>query len=301
MAGRALSCSNPLLTMPSVQERQRLGSFQRDLPFIKDVLDYGLTGYPRFYLFVERFREWVNWDKRVYLSFVRRGDIVLDVGANVGTHAVFLSHLVRDDGRVLAFEPLAPNIDALRETIRRRSRISNISIFQLAVGNPGNARQEVVISVPGDDLTQASLRLQGAGSWERQASVREYNVSLTSLDAEREVQALREIDFVKIDVEGGELDALKGAAQLIGRHHPLIYCELYEKWAASFGYTPGDLISFVRSLGYAGARVISKGLVQALSLDRNPPPGMFETSSDVLFFTAKHRQLVDVFDKRYLR
>jgi len=287
--------------MPSVQDRQRFGSFQRDLPFFKDVLDYRLTGYPRLYLFVERFREWVNWDKRVYLSFVRRGDIVLDVGANVGTHAVFLSHLVRDDGRVLAFEPLAPNIDTLRETIRRRSRISNISIFQLAVGNPGKARQEVGISVPGDDLTQASLRLQLAGSWERQASVREYRVSLTSLDAEREVQALPSIDFVKIDVEGGELDALKGAAKTIRRHHPLIYCELYEQWATSFGYTPGDLISFVRSLGYAGARVISKGAVHALSLDGNPPPGMFETSSDVLFFAAKHRQLVDAFDKRYLR
>jgi FkbM family methyltransferase len=282
-------------------KKQRLGSFQRELPLFKDVLDYRLSGFPRLYLFVERFREWINWDKRVYLSFVRRGDVVLDVGANVGTHAVFLSHLVRAEGRVLAFEPLAPNVDALMETIRRRSRISNISVFRTAVGNPGTTREEVLIRAPGDDLTQASLRPQGAGSWQGQTSVREYKVSLTSLDAEGEVQALPSIDFIKIDVEGGELDVWKGAAQTIRRHHPLVYCEVYEKWATSFGYTPGDLLAFARSLGYTGGRVVSKGVVHALSLDKDPLPAMFDTSSDILFFTAKHHQLVDAFDKRYLR
>src|SRR5438270_13829285 len=120
MAGRAFSRSQPILIVGSAQERQRLGSFQRDLPFVKDVIDYALTRYPRLYLFVERFRGWVNWDKRVYLSFVRPGDIVLDVGANVGSHAVFFSHLVRNKGRVLAFEPVPSNIDELNETIRRR-------------------------------------------------------------------------------------------------------------------------------------------------------------------------------------
>jgi FkbM family methyltransferase len=278
-----------------------LGSFQRELPFFKDVLDYRLAGYPRLYLLVDDLREWINWDKRVYLSFVRRGDIVLDVGANVGTHAVFLSHLVRDDGRVLAFEPLEPNIVALRNTIARRSRIPNITIFQMAVGNPGKAREEVVMSVPGDDLTQASLRLQRAGSWEGQTNLREYKVSLASLDADSEVQALPAIDFVKIDVEGGELDVWKGAAKTFSRHHPLVYCEVYEKWATSFGYTPGDLLAFAQSLGYAGCRVISKGKVQSLSLDEKPPPGMFETSSDVLFFANKHLAAVEAFDKRYLR
>jgi hypothetical protein len=124
---------------------------------------------------------------------------------------------------------------------------------------------------------------------------------LTSLDAEAEVQALPSIDFIKIDVEGGELDVWKGAAETLRRHHPLVYCEVYEKWATTFGYTPGDLLAFAQSLGYTGGRAISKGKVHALSLDRNPPPGMFDTSSDVLFFAEKHRPAVDAFDKRYLR
>jgi FkbM family methyltransferase len=283
------------------RKEKRLGSLQRDLSFFKDFVDYRLTGYPRLYLVVERLRRWVNWDKRVYLSFVRPGDVVLDVGANVGAHTVFLSHLVRNDGRVLAFEPLALNIDALRHTISRRSRIPNIRVFELAVGNPATAREEVVMRVPGEDLTQASLRWQGAESWQQRADIREYKVALTSLDAEREVRDLPSIGFVKIDVEGGELDVLKGGAQTLRRHHPLIYCEVYDEWTSSFDYSPAELLGFAWSLGYDGARVISEGVVHALSPDRDLPPGMFETSSDVLFFTGKHRPLVDAFDKRYLR
>ena len=287
--------------MASPHPRRQFGSLQRDLPFFKDLVDYRLTRFPRLYLLVERFRNWINWDKRVYLSFVRRGDVVLDIGANVGSHAVFLSHLVGGEGKVLAFEPLAPNIDALKETLRRRSRALNVSIFQLAVGNPSKPGQVVGIRVPGDDFTQASLRLQAAGSWGQQASVHEYTVFLTSLDANPDVQALPSIDFVKIDVEGGELDVFRGGAQTIRRHLPLIYCEAYEKWTASFGYAPVDLFAFARSLGYTGARVISLGVLHVASFDRHPPPGMFESSSDILFFASKHAQLVDAFDKRYLR
>jgi FkbM family methyltransferase len=285
--------------MWSFRDGQKLGSLQRDLPFLKDLIDHRLTGYPRAYLFVERLRAWANWDKRVYLSFVRRGNIVLDIGANVGTHTVFFSHLVGNHGRVLAFEPLSENIDALKETIRLRSRNPNIRIIQAAVGAPGESGRRVVMTAPEEDLTQASLRVQAAGSW-REQSAREYEVSLTSLDAEREVRDLPSIDVIKIDVEGGELDVLKGGAQTLRRHHPLIYCEIYEQWAATFGYAPADLFSFVRFLGYTGARVISNGVVHALPLDRDPPPAMFETSSDVVFFTEKHRQLVGSFDKRYL-
>jgi FkbM family methyltransferase len=285
--------------MPSPQDRQRLGSLQRDLPFLKDLIDYQLTSHPRLYLFVEDLRSWVNWDKRVYLSFVRRGNIVLDIGANVGAHTVFLSHLVGDQGTVLAFEPLPSNVGALSETIRRRSRTANIRIFPTALGGPGDDGRQVVMRAPGDDLTQASLRLQAAGSW-RQQAVREYNVPLTSLDAERSVQELPSIEFVKIDVEGGELDVLQGGAETIRRHHPMIYCEVYEQWAASFGYTPAELLGFARSLGYTDARAISQGALHVLPLDRDPPAGMFETSSEVLFFTDRHRQLVHSFDKRYL-
>jgi len=281
-----------------VPRQEKFGTLQRDLPIIKDVIDYQLTRYPRLYLFVERFREWVNWDKRVYLSFVKRGDIVLDIGANVGAHSVFLSHLVRAEGRILAFEPLEANVLALRETLRRRSRIDNINVFQRAVG-ASQVAEGVIIAVPGNDFTQASLKTHTAGSWRENAAVTEYRVPLTSIDSEEEVQSLPHLDFVKIDVEGAELNVLKGAARTVSKHLPMIYCELYERWSASFGYTPADVFHFVRSLGYEEARVISRGRVRPMFLSDSIPTGLFSESSDVLFFANRHQALVQDFDRRY--
>jgi FkbM family methyltransferase len=281
------------------RNQEKFGTLQRDLPRIKDAIDYRLTKAPSVYLFVERFREWVNWDKRVYLSFVRPGDIALDVGANVGAHTVFLSHLVRGGGRVLAFEPLPANISALNETIRCRARYANITVLPVAVGNPASSERNVVIRIPGDDLTQASLAPQTAGSWRNNTSVRELSVPLISFDASKEVRALPHIELVKIDVEGGELDVLRGAADTISRHLPLIYCEAHDKWQASFGYRPSDLLTYAQSLGYTGARIFSEGKVHPAWLGREVSASLFATSADILFFAERHSTAVHRFDRRY--
>jgi FkbM family methyltransferase len=281
------------------RNQNKFGTLQRDLSPFKDEIDYQLTKAPSLYLLVERFREWVNWDKRVYLSFVRRGDIALDVGANVGAHTVFLSHLVGKRGRVLAFEPLPANIDALNDTLRRRARHPNITVLPVAVGRPASHEANVTIKIPGDDLTQASLALQTVGSWENKTAVHEVTVPLTSLDTDKDLHTLRRIDLLKIDVEGGELDVLRGGSQLISRHLPLIYCEAYDKWQASFHYAPDDLLDCARSLGYSAARVISAGRVHPIRLDQTVSAKLFSTSADILFYAEKHRAAVERFDRRY--
>src|SRR6266540_3023338 len=98
----------------------KFGTLRGDLSFVKDRIDFGLTRFPRIYLAVERHREWVNWDKRIYLSFVRSGETVLDVGANVGAHTVFFSHLVGPRGRVYSFEPVPANVTAMRALVAKR-------------------------------------------------------------------------------------------------------------------------------------------------------------------------------------
>ncbi|MFL5482593.1 MAG: FkbM family methyltransferase [Gemmatimonadaceae bacterium] len=280
------------------RKQTKFGTLQRDLPPLKDAIDYQLTKAPLLYLFVERFREWANWDKRVYLSFVHRGDIVLDVGANVGAHTIFLSHLAGAHGRVIAFEPLPANIAALKDTVRRRARYTNISIVPAAVGDSHSNEGTATLKIPGDDHTQASLAVQIAGSWELR-DFRELEVPLVSLDTSTEVHILSHLELVKIDVEGGELDVLRGASRTLSQHMPLIYCEAYEKWQAPFGYNSADLIEFARSLGYLEARVFSGGTVHPIRLNDGAPRSLFVTSADILFFADTHRNAVERFDRRY--
>jgi len=81
--------------VPLFRNQNKFGTLQRDLPPLKDAIDYQLTKAPSLYLFVERFREWVNWDKRVYLSFVRPADL-LDFARSLGYPAA----RVFSEGRV---------------------------------------------------------------------------------------------------------------------------------------------------------------------------------------------------------
>jgi FkbM family methyltransferase len=266
---------------------------------VKDFADYWLTRFPPLYLMVEKRRSWLSWDRRVYLALVRPGDMVLDVGANVGAHTVLFSHLVGRRGRVLAFEPVPPNIERLRATLRRRRRFPNVTVLELAVGNPGKGREKVLISAPSADLTQASLAVHTAGSWQDRHDTDQYSVSITSVDAELEVTPVQRVDFLKIDVEGAELDALKGAARTISRYTPLIYCEIFDEWTRGFGYSPSDLLGFVRSLGYAEGRVIRDESVRVMKLDNLALAPDFEVSSNVLLFTGKHRRLIERFDRLF--
>lgn len=299
MAGNAAKGLHSGARLSPRARATKFGSLRGDLSGYKDQGDFWLTRVPGLYLAIERYREWVNWDKRVYLSFIRPGDVVLDVGANVGAHTVFFSHLAGPHGRVLSFEPIPENVGAMHALLARRARFDNVTVVQAAVGNPGDA-DTAVLRVPGKDSTQASLQLQSTGSWSSEPDIRSIACPITALDANPRVKPLENVAFLKIDVEGGELDVLRGAAATIARHRPLIYCEVYEEWTRSFGYGPSDLMQFARSLGYREARVITDGRVHAHDLDSTFPEGWFARSSDVLFALDEHRPLLRRFDRRYL-
>jgi len=171
------------------------GSLQHQPSAFRQFLYFWLTRKPSVYLFFETRRPRGNWDKRVYLSFIERGDYVLDIGANFGSHAILFSHLIGKTGKLLAFEPVPISFQALKETIRSRARFDNIHPFQRAMGNPASAHETAVVNVPGGDFGQASLRVQNAGSWEGQSDIEEYSVPITSVDADESVQGLERIDW----------------------------------------------------------------------------------------------------------
>ena len=279
--------------------RRSIGAINADVSRPKDLADYWLTRFPKLYLALEKRRQWLCWDRRLYLAVVQPGNIVLDIGANVGAHTVLFSHLVGREGTVLSFEPVPDNVTRLRATVARRSRSDNVTIRELAVGHPRSTREQITLTAPGDDLTQASMAIQTAGSWEHGTGVRRYSATLTSIDTELAATPLSRLDFVKIDVEGAELDVLRGGANTIARFQPLIYAEVFADWTRSFGYSPADLFEYIRAAGYTDARVIRGELATALPLDGIGSVPDFDVSSNVLFFGDRHRALVQRFDRLF--
>lgn len=78
------------------------------------------------------------------------------------------------------------------------------------------------------------------------------------LDEFAEEHKIDDISFIKIDVEGNELNVLKGARNTLKKNKPLVYCELLRKHAKRFGYHPNDVINYMAELGYV-CKVIRDG------------------------------------------
>ncbi|GJD51610.1 hypothetical protein OPKNFCMD_4365 [Methylobacterium crusticola] len=160
--------------------------------------------------------EWAEEEIYLLSHAVRPGDTVLDVGANVGSHAIAFARLVGGAGRVLA-------IDGQR-------RASDLLALNLLLNGAGNVtrieglvgRETGILHLEGEgspeNLGCMSFR-DSVGRSERGASA--LPIALFSIDS----LALPACRLVKIDVEGMELDVLAGAAQTIARHRPVIYFE----------------------------------------------------------------------------
>jgi FkbM family methyltransferase len=207
-----------------------------------------LTRWPALYAALLRRRPGHDFDRWLFLRLVRSGDTVFDVGANLGVYSLLFSRLVGRRGRVHAFEPGPPTFAALNNHLEREGPCRNLKANPLAVGA---AAGTATLYLPGDDHGQASLSRQTAGSWTAAPEVAEFAVPMTTLDAYAAERNVARVDLIKIDVEGGELGVLQGAARLLARDHPLLHLEVSYGWARAFGYGPGEAVAFLAGLGYS--------------------------------------------------
>lgn len=168
----------------------------------------------------------------LFRDYCKPGDIVVDVGANVGEVSIVMSRGVGPSGRVLAFEP-SPRVYGYLLGNLELNGCVNVTARNAALGAAaGMARMT-------DDRRDDMNRLSDDGR---------VRVECSTLD--REVPADARPALIKIDVEGTELDVLKGGAAVLSR----AACVNCEMWASHFerhGYTMGDLIAHLRAARFA--------------------------------------------------
>jgi len=147
----------------------------------------------------------------VFQQLVRAGWTVLELGANIGAHTLLLSRLVGPRGKVIAFEPQRIVFQTLCANIALNS-VLNVDAKQQAVGSSNGT-----ILVPQLDFLQANnfagLSLEGAMAGETVAQI-----SIDDLN-------LKSCQFIKMDIEGMEREAVLGASRTLRRLKPILYVE----------------------------------------------------------------------------
>jgi FkbM family methyltransferase len=142
---------------------------------------------------------------RLIMSECRDGDTCIDVGANFGYLTLVMAFSVTGQGRVLSFEPIPHIFNTLKINVASNGLDQICRLYPMAVGSSSGGH--LLLKRYGDDL---------------------YKVPIVALDEIVGGEKLANIRLIKVDVDGGDLQVLLGAQNIIRQFYPLLIVEISE-------------------------------------------------------------------------
>lgn len=194
-------------------------------------------------------------DLQLLLDLLRPEDCLLDIGANIGTHAICPSKLIGESLLVYSFEPHPRIYEYLQKNIRL-NQLTNIHTFNLALGETEGV---AVLREEASDDT----------SWVGKAGDKGIEVVIKPLDA-LALDFQGRTTIVKMDIEGYELYALRGAEQTLQRAH-ILCLEIGDRHSVRVGYTAQELLRYLSERGWRLFRFAAPTCLVEITPDYQPP------------------------------
>ena len=196
---------------------------------------------------------------------LKKGMIFYDIGGNIGEFALFSAHLVGAEGKVYTFEPMNEIYEVLKENIALNHYENRVIPFHVALSDK-NGEADLFAATEANDLGSLEDGLHTLYARDDR-SVLLHKIKLEKLD---DIKDLSPPDFIKIDVEGAELAALKGAYQTLRKYHPKILMEFSSVNCEAAGYKQQDLLDLLQPLGYKFYTIENRGVLKELNTAELP-------------------------------
>lgn len=195
---------------------------------LSNVIDHSLYFFNRYFTPMQLFR------------LIKSDTVIVDIGSNIGTAALHAAATAKN-GMVYAYEPDSANYSSLRENMSL-NHFENIVTIQKALGEiPTRSKLFKV-----NRFNNGMNRILPEGS-----PVQDFEIiEVSTLDEEMKRLKPIRIDLIKIDVEGYELNVLKGARQVLEQFHPLLVVEVVDVNLKNNGQSSAEVIEFLKLFGY---------------------------------------------------
>ena len=178
---------------------------------------------------LKKYGEWSQGENIIMSNFVSKGDIVIDIGANIGTTVLSLSKQVSSEGKVLAFEPQSLMAQCLQTNLTLND-ITNVVVDSAAVSNKNGWTFL-------NDATFSGIGRYG------EAGISDTGTRIKTIKLD-EVEVPK-CSLIKIDVESYEWEVIQGGQKFLRKHKPVLYMEAknnvdgtkkYLKWLFDNGW-----------------------------------------------------------------
>ena len=192
----------------------------------------------------------------IYLlpQLVRRGDVCIDIGANLGYYSRPLSRLAGDDGHVYAVEPVPVIGRVLRRNLRR---CGNVDIFPYALGSENRRITMSNDSVRTDGYFGTGRNRVDDSDAERAATAATFDAEMRR--GSELFGGLERVDFIKCDIEGYEVHVMRELLPLLERHRPTVVIE-------TGGENRPQIVEMFVRMGYCG-NILESGRLVPLTDD----------------------------------
>jgi FkbM family methyltransferase len=181
-----------------------------------------------------------------YGKIIKKGQVIFDIGAHAALHLKHFIDLTGETGFVVAFEPLPimaqglveqfgalPNVDIRQIALSDHTGVAEFNFVENAAEMSGLREREYFIDEP--RITKIEVKLEKLDNY---------------------TDKFERIDYIKIDVEGGEIDCIRGGAdRFFKKHRPIISVEYGRPSYAGYGNTPYTLFDLASELNYTVADI----------------------------------------------
>ena len=172
-------------------------------------------------------------------QYLKKGQIFIDIGANIGQHSMFAASIVGNYGKVYSFEPIPRIYNQILDSVRINKFDNIVKVYNLALGENNSVQ---TLSISSKNVGGSSLVGIRDGDEKIEVKIIKSNDVLLQL---------KKINLIKTDVEGYEYEALSGIHATLEKHHPIIVLEFNGDSYNKNNKNGNKIISLLNNLEYS--------------------------------------------------
>ncbi len=189
-----------------------------------------------------------------FQEYLQPGTLFIDVGAHIGQYAIWAAAVARQHAppaplpAVLAFEPDPRIVWRLRNNVRFNDLEPYVQVLEQAVSDQAGSSSFFLDTEIRSGMSGLRMHNHSEEHWQGDTQITVACITLDQAVAQHAPQ--QPVGMIKLDVEGAELLALRGAQHTLHTHQPVLLLEACRKFMHTFDYDYGDLQAFLRGHGY---------------------------------------------------